>query len=196
MNRYEGGSRELLSRFEEIYSLLKDVYAATEGRYPALEWVHDKPWPGEEGWEERFREIYAPFLRWRLENELDEIITMEDDAIKALIGINYVRDPEIFQEYRRLFQAVGEELSPNSAFLEILAVHPAEWRKGLGRLLLKRAMEEIRMRGKKGYGITFPDLYPALSLYDSMGAKVLGKVEGFMWNEGDKPADYLLIRFI
>ena len=56
-------------------------------------------------------------------------------------------------------------------------------------------MERVSSMNKKGYGITFPDLYPAISLYDSVGGKVLGTVEKFAWSPGDKPADYLLISF-
>lgn len=188
--------KDVLIRLEEIYSLMKDVYVATDGKYPALEWLHEKPLPGREGWEERFREIYWPFLRWRLENEIDTVITAEDDRIIGIIGINHVSSPEIFEEYRRLFSRAGVELEKNSAFLEILAVHPSEWRKGIGKLLLKSGMELLKEEGRKGYGISFPDLYPALLLYDSIGAKILGKVGDFKWNEGDRGADYLLIEFI
>ncbi len=196
IRKYRGGSKELLSRFEDIYSLLRDVYEATGGKYPALEWVYEKPLPGEMEWEGRFREIYEPFLRWRLENELDEIFTVEDNGIIGIIGLNYdIREKEVLEEYRRLFARIGVELEENAAFLEILAVHPSRWRGGIGRILLKTAMEHLEKMGKKGYGITFPNLYPAISLYDSVGATILGTVRDFVWNEGDKAADYLLVRF-
>ncbi len=196
IRKYRGGSKELLSRFDEIYALLMDVYEATGGRYPALEWVYSKPLPGEKGWKDRFGEIYRPFLRWRLENELDEIFTVEDEGIIGIIGLNYdISEKEIFEEYHRLFARMSIELEENAAFLEILAVHPSKWREGIGRVLLKTAMEHLERMGKKGYGITFPNLYPAISLYDSVGASILGTVRDFVWNEGDKPADYLLVRF-
>ncbi|GEM_PF-2974221 len=195
MRRYKRESAPLISRFEEIYTLMRDVYEKTGGKYPALEWVHKKPVPGEKEWKDRFREIYAPFLRWRLENEIDEIITVEDPEIIGIIGINYVHNPEVFEGYRRIFREIGMELHENSAFLEILAVHPSRWRKGLGRLLLESAIDRVKDTGRKAYGITFPDLYPALHLYELLEAEVLGKVEGFSWNEGDRGADYLILRF-
>ena len=193
MNRYDSG--EILPRFEEIYCLMRDVYMATNGGYPALEWAHDKPYPDEEGWEERFREIYAPFLRWRLENEIDELITLEDPEIIGVIGINHP-DGEVLDDYKRIFHAIGRELDDDAVFLEILALHPSHWGKGYGRRLLESALRTVKDSGKKACGITFPDLQPALSLYESMGAEVLGKLENFSWDEGDRPADYLIIRFI
>lgn len=196
IKRYDGGSRELMEKFEEIYSLLMDVYAATGGKYPALEWLYEKPIPGEIGWKEGFRRAYRPFLKWRLENELDEVFAVEDGRIIGIIGINYdIKEKEVFEEYERLFREVGIKLDENSAFLEVLAVHPSRWKKGIGRILLLTAMERLRSLNKKGYGITFPDLYPAISLYDSVGGTVLGKVTKFAWSAGDKPADYLLISF-
>jgi len=193
MNRYRSG--EILPRFEEIYGLMRDVYIATKGEYPALEWVHDKPYPHEGGWEERFREIYALFLRWRLEREIDEIITLEDPEIIGIVGINHP-DGEVLDGYKRIFHAIGRELDDDAVFLEILAVHPSQWGKGFGKRLLESALLTVRKNGKKAYSITFPHLQPVLSLYESIGVEVQGKVEGFPWNEGDRAADYLIIRFI
>ena len=196
IKKYRGGSRELLARFEEIYALLMDVYMATGGKYPALEWLYEKPIPGEIGWKEGFRRTYRPFLKRRLENELDEIFTVEDRKIIGVIGLNYdIKEKDVFEEYSRLFGEIGIKPDENSAFLEILAVHPSRWKEGIGRVLLLTAMKRIESLNKRGYGITFPDLYPAISLYDSVGGRVLGKVEKFAWSPGDRPVDYLLIAF-
>ncbi len=192
MRRIEG--QNIVGLEERVFDLMKDVYAQSGGEYPALEWLEDKPIPGERGWESEFESIYRPFLRYRLEEDVDILLAEGNEELKGIIGIKHTHTGS-FDGYGRLFSYAGMELPDNAAFLEMLAVSPRHRGEGLGKMLLKEALRITGEMGKKAYGVSFPGLQPALSIYESLGGKVIAEVKGYSWDEEDKPADYLMIEF-
>ena len=192
MRRIEGP--HIVELEERVFNLMKDVYAHSGGEYPALEWVENKPIPGERGWESEFESIYRLFLRYRLEEDVDILLAEGDEELKGIIGIKHTHTGS-FEGYRRLFSYAGMELPDNAAFIEMLAVSPKHRRKGLGKMLLKEALRITREMGKRTYGVSFRGLQPALSIYESVGARIIAEVKGYSWDKGDEPADYVLIDF-
>ncbi len=192
MKMIEGA--EISSLEKEIFSLMNAVYEHSKGEYPALEWVKDKPIPGDTEWEKRFEEIYRPFLRYRLKEDVDILLTIGEGEIAGIIGIKHTGTGS-FKGYKRLFSYAGIDMPKNAAFLEMLAVHPKYRGKGYGKALLERALGIVEERGMRAYGVSFPRLQPALSIYESIGANITAEVHGYSWSDGEEPADYVIIQF-
>ncbi len=195
MKRIEGKSVENME--DGILNLMREIYEESGGAYPALEWTKKKPVPGEDGWVAAFEGIYRPFLRYRLKEDVDMLLAetdADDENLAGVIGLKYTRKGS-FPGYERLFQHAGLEMPENAAFLEMLAVHPAVRRKGIGRKLLSEAIHILNGMGKTAYGVSFPWLKPALGLYSSAGARIAGEVHGYSWSEDEEPSDYLIIVF-
>lgn len=192
MRKIEGP--EIVELEERVFDLMKDVYAHSGGEYPALEWAKNRPVPGEDGWESDFESIYRPFLRYRLEEDVDMLLAEENAELKGMIGIKYTHTGS-FEGYRRLFSYSGVEMPDNAAFLEMLAVSPKYRGNGLGKRLLNEALRITGEMGKRTYGVSFPGLQPALSIYESLGARIIVEVKDYSWDEEDEPADYVIIEF-
>lgn len=76
---------------------------------------------------------------------------------------------------------VGDELHVTN-----IAVHPAVRRRGIGRTLLGRVMEEGRERGVRVVVLEVrPSNAEALALYESFGFKVIGRRRGYYYDTGE-----------
>jgi len=74
--------------------------------------------------------------------------------------------------------AWGNHREDGSTWLPFLGVKPAYRRRGVGRSLLSRFIEESRRRGSGKVSLdTDPRLVPAVRLYESMGFVVEGTAE-------------------
>ena len=74
--------------------------------------------------------------------------------------------------------AWGNLREDGSTWLTFLGVKPAHRRRGVGRSLLVRFIEESRRRGSSKVSLdTDPRLVPAVRLYESMGFVVEGHTE-------------------
>ena len=74
--------------------------------------------------------------------------------------------------------AWGNLREDGSTWLTFLGVKPAHRRRGVGRSLLSRFIEESRSRGSSRVSLnTDPCLMPAVRLYESMGFVVEGYTE-------------------
>ena len=74
--------------------------------------------------------------------------------------------------------AWGNHREDGSTWLTFLGVKPAHRRRGVGRSLLSRFIEESRSRGSGKVSLnTDPRLAPAVRLYESMGFVVEGYTE-------------------
>lgn len=158
-------SGNLLILYERLIRLLAEVYRDTEGKYPAMEWLkpEEKPDPNSPSLLKDFEDKYGGFLRWRLEEEIDELtVATNGEEVVGCVGLNYKLEkknvPWIPEEFK------NEEYG----FIEMLVVHP-EWQGlGLGKLLFERAINKLKKLGKRGCVVTFPNL-DAISFYESFG---------------------------
>ncbi len=113
-----------------------------------------------------------------------------DDQIKRasskefhLKMINEVSDPvNLLMLATERAEAVGvawgSHREDGSTWLTFLGVKPAHRRKGVGRALLARFIEESRSRGSNKVSLdTDPRLIPAVRLYESTGFVVEGTAE-------------------
>ncbi|NJE77378.1 GNAT family N-acetyltransferase, partial [Thermococcus sp. ES12] len=71
-----------LSLKDELLSFVFRVYQGTNGAYPALEWVENKPSPEDF---EGFKRVYESFLEFRLGKEFDELYTLKENG--KIIGV-------------------------------------------------------------------------------------------------------------
>jgi len=130
---------------EELVKFVFRVYQETNGAYPALEWVKKKP--STNNFEE-FKQVYEPFLEFRLRDEFDELYALrsEDGKIIGTVALVY-----------------------NIEGKDVWWVPDPEYKgKGYGSKLLEFAVERLRKLGKEAYVITFPEL-EAYSYYLKKG---------------------------
>ncbi len=136
---------------EELLRLAFRVYKSTGGAYPALEWAENKPSPNDF---EGFREVYEPFLEFRLRDEFDELYLLRTDSgrIAGTVALVYnLRGKEVWW--------VPEEITDGRAgLIEFFMVDPEFRGMGYGSRLLAFAVERLREIGKVPYVITFPNL--------------------------------------
>jgi len=137
------------------------VYQGTNGAYPALEWVENKPSPDDF---ERFKKVYESFLEFRLKDEFDELYVLrdEDGKIAGTVAIVYnLKGKDVWW--------VPEDIkNEKTGLIEFFMVDPEYKGKGCGSKLLEFAVERLKELGKEVYVITFPEL-EAYSYYLKKG---------------------------
>ena len=137
------------------------VYQGTNGAYPALEWVENKPSPDDF---ERFKKVYESFLEFRLKDEFDELYVLrdEDGKIAGTVAIAYnLKGKDVWW--------VPEDIkNEKTGLIEFFMVDPEYKGKGCGSKLLEFAVERLKELGKEVYVITFPEL-EAYSYYLKKG---------------------------
>ncbi len=138
---------------DRLLDFVFEVYRKSGGGYPALEWVEEKPSPDDFA---GFRRAYEPFLRFRLEEEFDELYVMGEGEIIGTVALVYrLRGKGIWW--------VPEEVRDETAgFVEFLMVRPGLRGKGYGEELLRFAMRRLGGLGKVPHVVTFPwlEAYP------------------------------------
>jgi len=146
---------------EELVKFVFRVYQETNGAYPALEWVKKKP--STNNFEE-FKQVYEPFLEFRLRDEFDELYALhsEDGKIIGTVALVYnIEGKDVWW--------VPEEIKNEKiGLIEFFMVDPEYKGKGYGSKLLEFAVERLRKLGKEAYVITFPEL-EAYSYYLKKG---------------------------
>ena len=163
--------REENYRLDEILHFVYEIYRATKGKYPLLEWVSEKPKPHEF---EKFKAIYKPFLKERLENEFDEFyVWRKDGEIISTVAIVY--------KYRgKKLDWIPDSLMKNeNAFIEFLMVSPRYWKQGYGRETLLFALKRINELGKTAFVSTSKTI-DAHAFYKKMGFKDVCMHAGFV----------------
>ncbi|AFL96031.1 GNAT family acetyltransferase 3 [Thermococcus cleftensis] len=145
----------------ELVRFVHRVYRGTNGAYPALEWVEEKPAPDDF---EGFREVYEPFLEFRLGKEFDELYVLRDDdgAIAGTVALVYNL------EGKALWWVPEEIKGEKTGLIEFFMVDPEYRGRGYGSKLLEFAIERLRELGREAYVITFPEL-EAYSYYIKKG---------------------------
>ncbi len=137
------------------------VYQGTNGAYPALEWVKNKPSPEDF---EGFKRVYEPFLQFRLEKEFDELYILRDDKDNILGTVALVYN----LEGKEVWWVPDEIKNGKTGLLEFFMVDPSSKGMGHGSKLLYFAIERLAELGKDTYVITFPEL-EAYSYYIRKG---------------------------
>ena len=88
-------------------------------------------------------------------------VAPRDGAIHGLVGIGPCRDP--------VDASLGE--------VDTVAVDPDRWRTGVGRVLMRRALEYLRLDGYREARLwTLAEYPPAAAFYDAMGWSLNGAV--------------------
>ncbi|WP_297498523.1 GNAT family N-acetyltransferase [Thermococcus sp.] len=134
---------------KELLMFVFKVYQSTNGAYPALEWVEEKPSPDDF---EDFRRVYEPFLEFRLRGEFDELYIMRDDEILGTVALVYnLTEKDVWW--------VPEQIRDKKAgLIEFFMTSPQVRGKGYGSMLLSFAIHRLRELGKTPYVVTFPNL--------------------------------------
>ena len=139
-----------LSLKDGLLKFVFEVYRSTNGAYPALEWVEEKPSPDDF---EGFKRVYEPFLEFRLTREFDELYVLSDgNRILGTVALVYnLKGKDIWW--------VPEEIkNEKTGLIEFLMVSPKVKGHGYGSKLLSFAVERLKELGKEPYVITFPGL--------------------------------------
>lgn len=157
---------------DELLRFVFRVYQGTNGAYPALEWVENKPSPDDF---EGFKRVYEPFLEFRLRDEFDELYVLrnEDGRLIGTVALVYNL------EGKEAWWVPKEIKNEKTGLIEFFMVDPAYKGKGYGSKLLEFAVERLRELGKEAYVITFPHL-EAYSYYLKKGFKKLMDYKEFV----------------
>ena len=145
---------------EELIKFVHSIYLATNGAYPLLEWVDEKPSPNDF---KTFEKIYAPFLKERLEKEFDEIYIWRS---KEIIGTGAL-----------VYKFEGKDipwipsLPSKAGFIEFLMVSPQHQGKGYGKKFLFFLIHRLHQLAKDAYVVTSPFI-DAYFFYKKMDLKM------------------------
>lgn len=140
-----------LSLKDELLKFVFRVYQSTNGAYPALEWVENKPSPDDF---DGFKKVYEPFLEFRLGKEFDELYVLRDNDGKIAGTVALVYN----LEGKDVWWVPEEIKDEKTGLIEFFMVHPDYKGKGYGSKLLGFAIERLKNLGKDPYIITFPNL--------------------------------------
>ena len=153
--------QEPLSLKDELLHFVFRVYQGTNGAYPALEWVEKKPSIDDF---EGFREVYEPFLEFRLGKEFDELYILRDEEgrITGTVALVYNL------EGKNVWWVPDEIKDGKTGLIEFFMVDPTYRGKGYGSRLLEFATQRLKELGREAYVITFPEL-EAYSYYIRKG---------------------------
>ncbi|WP_456365164.1 GNAT family N-acetyltransferase [Thermococcus sp.] len=157
---------------EELLRLAFRVYKSTGGAYPALEWAENKPSPGDF---EGFREVYEPFLKFRLRKEFDELYLLraESGRIAGTVALVYNL------QGKDVWWVPKEIMGGRVGLVELFMVDPEFRGMGYGSRLLAFAVDRLREIGKIPYVITFPNL-DAYSYYLKKGFREVMRFREFV----------------
>ncbi|NJE47711.1 GNAT family N-acetyltransferase [Thermococcus sp. GR7] len=135
---------------DELVKFVFRVYRGTNGTYPALEWVENKPNIDDF---EGFRKVYEPFLEFRLGKEFDELYVLKEGRkIIGTLALVYNLDG------KDVWWVPKEIKSERTGLIEFFMVDPAYKGKGYGSELLEFAITRLAELRKDAYVITFPNL--------------------------------------
>ncbi|MFA4701358.1 GNAT family N-acetyltransferase [Pyrococcus kukulkanii] len=155
---------------DELVKFVFGIYRSTKGKYPALEWVEEKPSIDDF---EGFKKIYEPFLEFRLTREFDELYVAEDNEIVGTVALVYNLPKE------GVWWVPQEIIGPRTGLIEFLMVDERYRGKGLGSKLLEFAIKRLESLGKDAYVVTFPNL-DAYNYYKRKGFEEVMKFKEFV----------------
>jgi GNAT superfamily N-acetyltransferase len=136
---------------DELVKFVFGVYQSTEGAYPALEWVNEKPSSDDF---EGFKRVYEPFLEFRLGKEFDELYILRNGKGDILGTVALVHN----LKGKDLWWVPKEIKGEKTGLIEFFMVHPEYKGRGHGSKLLRFAIRRLKELGKEAYLVTFPNL--------------------------------------
>ncbi|QDA31352.1 GNAT family N-acetyltransferase [Thermococcus indicus] len=145
----------------ELVHFVFRVYRGTNGAYPALEWVENKPSTDDF---DGFKRVYEPFLEFRLGKEFDELYVLRDSDGRVMGTVALVYN----LEGKDVWWVPEEIRRERTGLIEFFMVDPSYKGRGYGSKLLEFAIERLQELGKEAYVITFPEL-EAYSYYMRKG---------------------------
>lgn len=155
---------------EELLNFVYSIYRHTEGKYPFLEWVKEKP---DKNDYKKFCVIYRNFLKKRMNEEFDEFYIWKNEKIISTFALVYeFKNKNI--EWIPPFLA-----SKNSGFIEFFMVSPECQGKGYGKITLSYAVKRLNELGKDKYVVTSPKIN-AYSFYRKHGFKDFCRYKKFL----------------
>ncbi len=166
--------------YRYLLDLLISVYKGTNGRYPAMEWLkpEEKPNLNSDNLPFEFKEKYGSFLKWRLNEELDEVYLAmtsgNDNEVIGSIALNYNLKGKNIPWIPKEFEERGD-----IGFIELFTVHPAYQGKGIGKMLFEHAIKRLKEMKKIPCVVTFPNL-EAINFYEKFGGRLLKKYDPFV----------------
>ncbi|MFA4640476.1 GNAT family N-acetyltransferase [Pyrococcus kukulkanii] len=159
-----------LSLKDELVKFVFGIYRSTKGKYPALEWVEEKPSIDDF---KGFKKIYEPFLEFRLTREFDELYVAQDNEIVGTVALVYNLPKE------GVWWVPQEIIGPRTGLIEFFMVDERYRGKGLGSKLLEFAIKRLESLGKDAYVVTFPNL-DAYNYYKRKGFEEVMKFKEFV----------------
>ncbi|HEC82790.1 MAG TPA: N-acetyltransferase [Thermoplasmatales archaeon] len=146
---------------EELVNFVYSIYKYTEGKYPFLEWMENKP---DKNDYEKFKKVYKSFLKKRVEEEFDEFYLWKNEKIISTFAL-------VYEFKNKNIEWIPPFLTEkNSGFIEFFMVSPEYQGKGYGKITLHNAIERLNELGKEKYIVTSLKIN-AYSFYKKFGFK-------------------------
>ncbi|MCD6481484.1 MAG: GNAT family N-acetyltransferase [Thermoplasmata archaeon] len=149
----------------ELLEFVHSIYRATDGKYPLLEWVDEKPSPEDFP---AFKSVYEPFLRRRMDKEFDEMYVWGKQSIEATAALVYDFEGKDMEWIPESFRRKG------NAFIEFFMVSPSLWGRGYGKKILAFLLDEIRRRKMHAH-VSTSDIIDAYDFYIKNGFREVGR---------------------
>lgn len=155
---------------EEFLNFVYSIYRHTEGKYPFLEWVKEKP---DKDDYEKFCGIYRNFLKKRIEEEFDEFYIWKNEKIISTFAL-------VYEFKNKNIEWIPPFLSnKNSGFIEFFMVSPEYQGKGYGKITLQYAIKRLNDFGKEKYVVTSEKI-DAYYFYKKYGFKEFCRYKQFL----------------
>ena len=144
---------------DDLVKFVFSIYKATNGAYPLLEWIEEKPSTDDFA---TFEKIYKPFLKKRMEEEFDEFYFIEKNELIGTVAL-------VYKFEGKEIEWIPERLKrKENGFIEFLLVSSAHQGKGYGKMLLGFAIKRLNELNKKAFIVTSKKL-PAFNFYKKFG---------------------------
>jgi len=132
-------------KLEELVAFVYRIYRSTEGAYPLLEWVEEKPAVDNRA---AFEGVYLPFLEMRMQKEFDKLYVWRESDIIATVALVYDFKSKNIEWFP------SSLMNDSTALIEFLMVAPEYQGKGYGKGALEYAIKKLRAMGKRAYVVT------------------------------------------
>ncbi len=157
---------------DKLMSFVFLIYQSTGGNYPRLEWLVEKP-AAKDFY--GFDRAYRNFLKYRINEEFDELYIIEEEKIIATFAL-------VYKFENKSIKWIPDDFKNLCGFLEFFMVHPARRGQGLGKEIIEFSQDRIKEMEKRFCVVTFQDLQ-AYPYYRALGFTDLLKYGNFVLME-------------
>ncbi len=159
-----------VKQYREILNFVFKIYQSTSGKYPRLEWLEKKPSTNDF---KEFAKAYGQFLRYRLENEFDEMYIMRDYSGKIIATFALVY---MFQGKDTWW--IPEDMR-DRIYLEFFMVSEKARGQGIGKHALDISSKIAESMKRKLAVVTFEDI-KAYNYYVKQRFKPVRRYKNFV----------------